>query len=1000
MKKHFQKTASIFMTCVLLLQTSLTAFAAGTGEVFIETTPGKTETVVVEVSTQTNESITETVSDAKGYITADGLTVDYSSTETTTEKVDGTSTQTFNEEYKAVDTENAYIAQGGSESTQSVTAPHLVVEIPLKDTDDPNTEADETTRTKTGDAAGTSTRTGDEKTSADDGDFDYIETSVVDQSGITIKTNKVERKETVNTTGHEFEYVYNNLVGDDQKELLSVSHLPVLPTGPADVPTIKDGYEYVLLGINTLSMYWLARNYTSTNIAEDPIYTTTDGRSFYARYDHNYLRNSRHLALSGIYVDGEYIPAPPPAEGKAPITAYFPAQYGTVQSFWLSDKKGNIVSTYCADEKTTTEDGFSYIMQNVEDADYYDTEDVDNIETVAWHGYWGAKSDTGSMAVFKQGLRDSGNFTEEELAAITEGMAMTATQYAIWHFSNKQDEYAFLNSFYMPVNRTPTVNKVFSPAKEKSDLIMKMYYHLIGLEPAEDHKNSDNTIINKQNFLAYASLEIKDKPMDNPLNNDADINNDAYTADISFALVAKPRTIADEEKSDSLFVTVTDGEGNVLAEGRVAGELAEGETMLFPEEGEYTFENIPVKEGTQTLRFFMNGEQYIEKGVYLYTSEIAPNADGEVVPSQTMVGIASGKRNVNVNTDVSFDFTAVDEKTQTQRVWRQEKSIAPVTVDIVGEKYFDNTAGSGFTFALYDKDGNEIERTYSEEDGSFRFTQQEFTKPDTYTFTVKEVAGDNPAIIYDDTVYTCTYTVELVNDELVITDSKIEGGQEDRIVFENRTYTPVEVTLGGSKLLGDSAGEGFVFELYQDDYQLSTAVSDAQGNFEFIPVSINSSGTYYYTIRETDSGREDVIYDNTVFTAVVTVETDGEQLSVTDIEYLRPGEDGNNYPVDSVVFNNTPVTPAQVQFTAEKTLDGTAAEGFVFILSNEYGNIETVVSDADGKIEFTPITCNETGTYVYSISEYTGEDDLYNYDYRVYTATVTVEKVGTEFVAT
>lgn len=111
---------------------------------------------------------------------------------------------------------------------------------------------------------------------------------------------------------------------------------------------------------------------------------------------------------------------------------------------------------------TPTEDSFSYNIENVEDADYYTEEQAAMIKTVAMNGYWGTQDDpatekleAGSLASMKAMMEnardDQGNpvFTTEEIALLNDGIAMTATQYAIWTFSNAMSEIEFVNVQYI-----------------------------------------------------------------------------------------------------------------------------------------------------------------------------------------------------------------------------------------------------------------------------------------------------------------------------------------------------------------------------------------------------------------------------------------------------------------------------------------------------------------------------------------------------------------------
>lgn len=94
-------------------------------------------------------------------------------------------------------------------------------------------------------------------------------------------------------------------------------------------------------------------------------------------------------------------------------------------------------------------------------------EEAKQIRTIALNGYWGtvgsqtdADGNTklddngnpvpklGSLEAMKQMLLSSGEFTETELESLNDGVAMTATQMAIWSCSNKASGIQFVNSHY------------------------------------------------------------------------------------------------------------------------------------------------------------------------------------------------------------------------------------------------------------------------------------------------------------------------------------------------------------------------------------------------------------------------------------------------------------------------------------------------------------------------------------------------------------------------
>ena len=263
-------------------------------------------------------------------------------------------------------------------------------------------------------------------------------------------------------------------------------------------------------------------------------------------------------------------------------------------------------------------------------------------------------------------------FTDEEVAALTDGMAMSATQYAIWTFSNEMTNIQILNSQYIPKDEN-NMGKGWSyshlkniPEDEQASvaLIFKLYDYLINMEPTETTGTTSDTIINGDNFLQNMEVTVVKKAEDHVNNADNDHENDAYVTDLSFALVVTPST----ENGDNLIVRVLDSEGKVIASGRIAGEAKEGETVLTADkDGNYTFSNITLIEGNQNFNITLEGVQNLDTGVYLYTSEIR-----EDVSSQTMVGMAGGERAVSVSMDIEFELNVKDEVVATETVWRTE----------------------------------------------------------------------------------------------------------------------------------------------------------------------------------------------------------------------------------------------------------------------------------------------------------------------------------------
>ena len=278
-------------------------------------------------------------------------------------------------------------------------------------------------------------------------------------------------------------------------------------------------------------------------------------------------------------------------------------------------------------------------------------------------------------------------FTDDEIDnTLSDGVALTATQYAIWSFSNAMNDYEFINAHYVgaPGTTQITINPDWGAASLNSkvpeseqasvDLIFKLYHYLTHMEPTsyEEDKTTENTIINAANFLKDMAVTVVEKVEDHINNQDDDDDNDAYVANLTFALVVTPST----ENGDDLTVKVLDASGKEIASGRIAGELKEGETMLNADaDGNYTFSNITMVEGDQNFDITLEGVQNLKQGVYLYTSEVkVDEATSEETSSQTMVGMAEGKHTVDVTMSICFELSVDDEVVAKERFHRHKTS--------------------------------------------------------------------------------------------------------------------------------------------------------------------------------------------------------------------------------------------------------------------------------------------------------------------------------------
>ena len=281
-----------------------------------------------------------------------------------------------------------------------------------------------------------------------------------------------------------------------------------------------------------------------------------------------------------------------------------------------------------------------------------------------------------------------------------------------------------------------------------------------------------------------------------------------------------------------------------------------------------------------------------------------------------------------------------------------------------------------------------------------------YTEAGTYRYTVRELSGSQPGILYDDTVYTITVVVEDSGDhQLDVTSFTItrnDGTQADAMTFENR-YDPAQtsVILGGTKTLTGAALEenqfSFLLEAVTEGAPMPeagpVAYNTASGSFAFGSIRYDAPGTYIYRISEVNNGLEGYTYDGTVYTVTVTVTDENGVLRA------QTAIDGGG----EIVFSNS-YSPLPVTLSGETAVRGTkvltgrelAAEEFSFQLLDAEGQVvSTAVNGADGSFVFGDLTFTEAGTYYYTVQEVNTGLGGVTYDTdTVYTVVITVEDAG------
>lgn len=322
---------------------------------------------------------------------------------------------------------------------------------------------------------------------------------------------------------------------------------------------------------------------------------------------------------------------------------------------------------YCVDRGQGLTGG-GYDLENLKDSKYFTTDQWKNVESIAVNGYWGVADGTtkdspedGSLAAFKKMLMDSEDgkqgekyWTPERLEQFNDGMALAATQAALWTYASHDKIYTNQDA---PVTDKDvstgltgeddpwTKNQTLTDDEKK--MLKTAYEALIAkgkTAVAEEKKPTD--LIDKED-ITNVSVTVNSKLEEESVA----AGKDLYDTNLSFTLEVEPSRI----NSEDLQVTVTIGNQKVTytlpkaagdgeTVGRTDNTYADGSQDVT-----YVLKGITLPDGTN-VSINLTGTQELGKSAYLLTAE------GGYKASQSFVGIFEGTRDVNV--DVSFTFEA------------------------------------------------------------------------------------------------------------------------------------------------------------------------------------------------------------------------------------------------------------------------------------------------------------------------------------------------------
>ena len=362
---------------------------------------------------------------------------------------------------------------------------------------------------------------------------------------------------------------------------------------------------------------------------------------------------------------------------------------------------------------------------------------------------------------------------------------------------------------------------------------------------------------------------------------------------------------------------------------------------------------------------------------------------------------------VTVADDGTGSLTATPQVTSGDKTFTNTYHPKETSVTLKATKRFTGgeLAGGDFTFQLLDKDGNVIQTVQNDKDGKVAFQAISYDTPGDHDYTIKEVAGNDPTVVYDTKDVKVHIKVSDEKGELKATATY--DGEADVPTFTNSKPT-TDVTVEATKILTgkDLTADAFTFGLYdQAGNEVAKGTNDRGGKVELAVKNLNL-GEYDYTLKEEKAGQtvDGVAYDAKEVKVHVKVEQNQGDNNKTKVTVTYDGA------ATAPTFNNTYDAKGSVILTATKTIkvaDGfdhttKPADGeFTFDLNDAAGNVlDTAKNDANGKVSFTrefqlsDLDGAASKDFTYTIVEQPGAEPGMVYDSHPLTYTVTVTDGG------
>ena len=523
-----------------------------------------------------------------------------------------------------------------------------------------------------------------------------------------------------------------------------------------------------------------------------------------------------------------------------------------------------------------------------------------------------------------------------------------------------------INTYEVPKTKI-TANKIWEGGQSevRPTLFFKLYRSINGVE---EEVKVDNKEVPKIN----GSVEWTDLPKTTEAGSEYTYS--VKEVDDKGNILTEKTAGYSVEKTDNLTIKNKYSVNPLNIDIAVSKELSGNRLeKLKQDEFEFILKSEDGRE-IQKVRNSESGEivfrnvNFTEKGTYNFVIV-------EVNGGKTINGVRYDNKEINVTVKVTDDgkgnlTSEVSYPNNEKRFINEYTPAEKTSVTLGAKKVLEGkTLEEGkYSFELKDEKDKVLQTVTNKADGTISFAGIEYDESQvgTHKYKISEVAGNEPGITYDKTVYEVEVSVtkDAQANRLSATISKTP----EELKFTNQ-YTPAEktsVTLGAKKVLeGKTLEEGkYSFELKDEkDKVLQTVTNKADGTISFAGIEYDESqvGTHKYKISEVAGNEPGITYDKTVYEVEVSVTKDTQTNRLNSTVSKTPEElkFTNTFvqkmidiPVTKVWNDNNNNDGKRPNNVEVELLENGSSTGKKLILSSENnwkGSFQNLVAEKDGK---------------------------------------------------